>query len=566
MSPKNSGEGVSDYRAERDRFVAFAFAAADVVFEVGSDERIVYAAGATQAMTGRATGSLIGTLFHDLFAETHRGFVRSLSRRVRLETRMAPVIVPLERAGKPALSVVLNGCRLPEKDNRLYFTVALRLGVPSATAAAARDEETGLLDRSGFQAAAVATLTEATANGGVAGLTLLDLAGIDDLRAKSGERAVTQLLGEIGNFLNAQSVDGSNAGRLAPDRFGVVQGAGKTADLGKEIERISQAHDRTGRGLRVKEKTVALATDGLSEADAEKALVYTLGRFAAKGGDALPIRSLTDGLRELVADTVGRISHLRDAVGDKLGIVFQPVVELADARIHHYEVLSRFEDDRSPTDLIQFAEGIGMIEDLDLTVCQRVLSFLDGSRDNPLKLAVNLSGRSLRSDAFVGALERLLERRTDRQQILFEITETTEITDLQRADRIIQDLRGKGHGICLDDFGAGAASFPYLQALTIDFIKIDGAYVRRMLDAARDHTILKAMVRLCRDLGTATIAEMIETETQLGHLFDIGVRYGQGYLFGRPAATPAPIGPPGRKVPPHAKVFAKRKGVVETWG
>ncbi len=124
-------------------------------------------------------------------------------------------------------------------------------------------------------------------------------------------------------------------------------------------------------------------------------------------------------------------------------------------------------------------------------------------------------------------------------------------TDLPRAQRIIQEFRRAGHKVCLDDFGAGAASFPYLRAFTIDFVKIDGAYVSRMLDAMRDHAILKAMVQLCSDLGTVTIAEMIETDAQAQRLAQTGVDYGQGYLFGRPTPTPAMPGILARKVPPR---------------
>ena len=169
-----------------------------------------------------------------------------------------------------------------------------------------------------------------------------------------------------------------------------------------------------------------------------------------------------------------------------------------------------------------------------------------------------LSGRSLGSDAFIGALQGLLRSRSDQSRLLFEITETMEIADLPRAERIIQDFRRAGHKVCLDDFGAGAASFPYLQAFTIDFVKIDGAYIGRMLETVRDHAILKAMVGLCRNLSIATIAERIETEAQAERLARLGVRYGQGFLFGRPAPTP--------KVLSKSTIFERRKGSAKTWG
>jgi PAS domain S-box-containing protein len=533
ISNKSTGiDGSNDRRAERDRFVAFSLAAADLLIEVDDDHRIVYIAGAARALTGRDGRELMGRQFRDLFAASHRDFVRTLLRRVRRNQRMEPVEVDFERESA-AVSVVLRGCCLPERPDRLYFTANRAVDLQAADTAH-RDAETGLLAGPAFQKAA----TEALKERRDVRLTLLDVDGIEDLRSTAGDGAVSRLLGEIGDFLSAHAVDGASAGRVAPNRFAVLQDGETPVDLRSGIERLSRKDLSSAGKLSVTAQAVPLAAGGLTSTDAEKALVYTLGRFAAGGGGT--IRSLGDGFRKLVDDTVHRISQIRSSISEEgLKVVFQPVVGLADRRLHHYEVLSRFEGDRSPAELVKFAEGVGMIEELDLTVCQRVLAFMESSTDDSgLRLAVNLSGRSLGSDAFVGALEHLLKSRPDRERLLFEITETTAIADLPRADRIIQEFRRVGHKVCLDDFGAGAASFPYLQAFKIDFVKIDGAYVSRMLGAMRDHAILKAMVQLCTDLGTATIAEMIETDAQARRLAQTGVNYGQGFLFGRPAATP----------------------------
>ena len=557
---RTGGEAVGDHRAGRDRFAAFALAAADLLIEVGSDHGIVYVAGAARALTGRDARELIGRPFLDLFAETHRDFARSLLRRVRRDQRMEPVAVDFARDGN-IVNVVLRGCCLPERRNTFYFTASRAVDLEAADTAD-RDEETGLLAGPAFQKAAAAALNDPARRD--VKLTLLDVDGIDELRGKAGEGAVSTLLGEIGDFLSAHTVNGAGAGRIAPNRFAVIQDGAQPADLRSGIERLSRAEDGSERSLSVKTQALPLAADGLTPADAEKALAYTLSRFAADG--SATVGSLADGFRKLVGDTVDRISRMRSSINESgLTIVFQPVVGLTDRRLHHYEVLSRFEGERSPAELVQFAEGVGMIEELDLTVCQRALALMDSRIDDPeLMLAVNLSGRSLGSDAFVGALEGLLKSCLERERLLFEITETTEIADLPRAQRIIQEFRRAGHKICLDDFGAGAASFPYLQALTIDFVKIDGAYVSRMLNTMRDHAILKAMVQLCSDLGTATIAEMIETDAQAQRLAQTGVDYGQGYLFGRPTPTPAMPGVRPRGSLPRTAPSARTRTLADT--
>jgi len=171
-------------------------------------------------------------------------------------------------------------------------------------------------------------------------------------------------------------------------------------------------------------------------------------------------------------------------------------------------------------------------------MCQRAIETLIGMKGQRVDLAVNISGKSLDSDMFVEAMMKLLEPHANlSRHLLFEITESTAMTNLQRVDRILTGLRQAGYRICLDDFGAGASSFPYLQALSVDFVKIDGGYIARMSDSAKDRAILKAMVAMCRDLGIGMIAEMIERVEQGEDLREMGIAYGQGFLFGRPTAS-----------------------------
>ena len=118
---------------------------------------------------------------------------------------------------------------------------------------------------------------------------------------------------------------------------------------------------------------------------------------------------------------------------------------------------------------------------------------------------------------------------------MFEITESARIEDLGEANRFIQGLRQAGHEVCLDDFGAGSAALRYLHALEIDVVKIDGQYVRSAMETPRNQAFLKAVAGLCHDLGIATIAEMIEDEPCAQMLRECRVRYGQGYMYGKPA-------------------------------
>ena len=118
--------------------------------------------------------------------------------------------------------------------------------------------------------------------------------------------------------------------------------------------------------------------------------------------------------------------------------------------------------------------------------------------------------------------------------------------------------------MCLDDFGAGAAGFQYLRRLAVDFVKIDGAFLRAAAENARDRALIASLASICRELRCATIGEMIETEKEARAAAALGIDFGQGWHFGRPGPLPEPIGRAVRPQQPPMRAL-KRRGAVETW-
>ena len=145
--------------------------------------------------------------------------------------------------------------------------------------------------------------------------------------------------------------------------------------------------------------------------------------------------------------------------------------------------------------------------------------------------------------------------------MLFEITETQKLKDMTLANNAIGALRNVGHPICLDDFGADAATLEYLSRLEVDFLKFDGRYIKALDSHPRDKAVIKHITALCAELGVATIAEMIETEAVQTAWRELGIGYGQGWLSGKPTPDPAWQPPSGATAP-----LARRRGVVEQWG
>jgi len=121
---------------------------------------------------------------------------------------------------------------------------------------------------------------------------------------------------------------------------------------------------------------------------------------------------------------------------------------------------------------------------------------------------------------------------------MFEITESTTIKNLDMVNEFIKILQDDGFEICMDDFGAGSASFQYLHKLHVDYVKLDGQYTQRILTDERDAAMVKNLAQMCSDLGVKVVAEMIEEEKQVIKLAAMGIQYGQGYYFAKPVAMP----------------------------
>jgi len=155
-----------------------------------------------------------------------------------------------------------------------------------------------------------------------------------------------------------------------------------------------------------------------------------------------------------------------------------------------------------------------------------------------MSIAVNISGQSVASEWYVNALHNLMtENVWAKGKMVFEITESAKMEDLESANNFIQRLRKDGYPVCLDDFGAGAASFGYLMRLEVDVVKIDGPVVKDAQKARRGKALFESMATLCKNLGIETIAEMVDDQQGLDFGRKCGIDYAQGYLFGKPNAN-----------------------------
>ncbi len=538
--------GVSGYveslRRDRDRFVALAFCASDILVEINAGQEISFAAGATQSLVGQDPEALTGMSFMEFVHPDNQLLVKELLANMSPGTRLDPVQIFLSGMSGSMLSVTMTGYHLPDMPGHHYFAFRLNNSTSSLDVSgnAERDVDTGLLKKEAFAELASRQIQEANSRGEQLKLTMIHTEDLDEFRDGLDHESSENLMRSMGACLQASSTAGQTAGQLDNGAFGLLHD--DDFDVSKitgRIEEIFQTADPQGVGIPVKTGTVDADIGDLSDADSVRVMLYTVNRFCDGRGEEFDMSSLSRNLEDLTRENSVTLSRFRDITDNgKFDVAFQPIVSLFDGALHHYEALARFDGkiEDSPYKLITFAENTGIIADFDLAMCARVLSWLQEckKRGDDYSVAINVSGESLANTAFIAALHDQLERaKSVRQKLLFEITESANIEDLGAANRFIQGLRKVGHKVCLDDFGAGAAALRYLHALEVDIVKIDGQYVRSAGRNDRNRAFLKAVTGLCHDLGIATIAEMVEDESCADMLRACNVRFGQGYLFGK---------------------------------
>ena len=527
------------------RLLGLAFASADLLLEIENGE-VIFALGAAQRVLGQDERALMNRAWRDLFAPADQPLIDAVTAALTDGLRRGPIIVRL--ADEPPRHVSLTLRALPANSGRI--SVSATWAPPPAAGLNAA----GLRGRENFEDIARGLFEAARVTGLELELAMIDFAGLEPLREQLSPTEIEALDLRLAGAVRAESQAGGMATRLSSGRFALV----RTRD--DHPEDMAQ---RLTRATAIEARAHVVPVAGEISARALRALRYALDDFLREGLKEAPPLSLSDAMNRSVKRTLSRAGALGVAVSQRrFTLAYQPVVELGTGLAHHHEALVRFEDGGSPFALIRMAEEFELIEELDRAIAEQAVKRLASDRTGTLKLAINVSGRTIVNEAFVGHIDGLLARHdTAKGRLIFEITETSAIDDLPRANRHIQGLRGLGSLVCLDDFGAGASSFAYLQELSLDIVKIDGRYVRELAGNGRDGAMVRRLVDLCRDLKIRTVAEMVETVEVEEVVRKAGVDFAQGWLFGKPAEQPRPALKVAAVTP-----AARRTGVSEGWG
>ncbi|NIY74575.1 EAL domain-containing protein [Thalassospira sp. HF15] len=584
--------GYSAETNDQDLLAAMAFCWADMLLEVDENGYILFVAGATESLLGCTPDRLIGEAFEKIVVKSERPLLRAYLHGGTGLKRLEELDLDFqlfESDGNPvqdAVPLSLSGYMIADPSSRYYIAARHRAIRPRARSG---------IDRIILQNAVIrqnmsAETSQSSAAGDFSTMSyhneaLVVLENLAASRSQAETAATNELARLIGigakqynsSVINDQQ-PAEQPAKMHPvdepmielERRIVAYASALRADL-EDLDNIDEptaienigglvsltnGPGAKGKGTS-KSKTDDLFGNDYESArnihhfDAEneendretnltRAVAYALNRMQRKAQNDVTAARLSASLPHLINETLKSVRAFREIVENgSFAVALQPIVHLGNREMHHFEALARFNIGDSPLavdQIIHFAEGTGLITEFDLAMCSKVLDHLRDNPDSiPYPVAVNLSGHSLEQAGFMPALIELLDGYDiASRHVLFEVTETSRIRGLADVNNGLQMLRERGHEICLDDFGAGAANFEYLSALDVDIIKFDGGAMCTALANPKGRAFLKATALLCRDLGICTIAEMIHDQASYELVRDLGIDYGQGYHLGPP--------------------------------
>lgn len=424
---------------------------------------------------------------------------------------------------------------------------------------AERDSLTGLYNRHRFQIELERMLAESGRHRSSSALLYFDLDEFKAINDHFGHRAGDALLIRVAGEVSGMTRRNEMLFRLGGDEFAVLMpGAdrGQAEALAERIVRsIAQIPFRfEGQSLHIS-SSLGIALHPEHAADQDQLVASAdAAMYQAKQAGKNAWRAYRADL-DTTPEMVNRLSwneRLAHALEhDLFELHYQGVYHTRSRRLIHLEALIRLRDKSSgdlipPGLFIPVAEKSNKIVEIDRWALRQAVRLL-AERPHAPPIAVNLSGRSFDDPGMPGYINDLLRAHgADPARLLIEITETAAVSDLADAERFIEALKQTGCGVCLDDFGAGFASFAYLKHIRVDTIKLDGMFIRNLPHDHDNQVFVRGMVEVARGLGKSTVAECVEDEATLKLLADLGVDKAQGYHLDRPQAdhpalsSPAP--------------------------
>ncbi|MES2898350.1 MAG: EAL domain-containing protein [Pseudomonadota bacterium] len=424
---------------------------------------------------------------------------------------------------------------------------------------ASHDGLTGLMNRRAFESELAHALASAKADSAHHALLFLDLDRFSVINDTCGHGVGDLVLQLLAKVLQTHLRDSDVLARLGGDELAVLLRACPLHQAISVAEGIRQAikdfrFPYENRSLELGASVGLVAIDQNSSSVTELLIAADHACSVAKelGRNRVHLYSGSDAVLARRQGDMRWVARLNEALElEHFRLFAQPIVSMREGGGGHDEVLLRLaagEELILPGEFIPAAERYDLMAQVDRWVIEHVCRHVAAEREQVLQLeaagmlapappqlySINLSGFSFSDDGLVDHIRRQFAAyRIDPSSICFEITETAVITHLDKAQQFMAVLRALGCRFSLDDFGSGLSSFAYLRSLQVDYLKIDGAFVRDIAVNSVNHALVRAINEVGHVMGICTVAEFVEDQATLDAVRAIGVDYAQGYAVGK---------------------------------
>lgn len=418
------------------------------------------------------------------------------------------------------------------------------------------DHLTGLVNRSEFERYLNVALDSAKSEASTHVLLYLDLDQFKVINDTCGHQAGDEMLSQLSMVLRKRIRGNDTLARLGGDEFGLLLGSCPLTQAKTIAEDIREAISAFRFVWRDKIFSVGVSIGMAvisenSQSSAEVLSAADIACYAAKdlGRDRVHVYTDDDSDLRQRHTEMQWVSRIKDALEDDRFVLHRQEMHSLNSSgggLQYSEFLIRMVGLDGgiilPGAFIPAAERYGIMTRLDRWVVAAVIEYLAEDFPNSSVNFINLSGASLSdSDFFSFIKQKIVDTNISPDLLCFEITETAAIANLSSAVDFINEIRDIGCKFALDDFGAGLSSFSYLKTLPVDYLKIDGAFVRDIENDPMDYAIVQAINEIGHVAGLQTIAEFVESEATLQSIKDIGVDLAQGYCIGRPQPLAQPV-------------------------
>jgi len=545
------------------------------VITVDADGRIDYINHSAEVLLSQRFDQAMGKSFSEvasLVDDTDRRMLEDPVRKAlatggRVTMGRRAVLVPAGGGPERSVEISVTPLRLEGKEILglvlvLHDTSELRGLTRQMTYQASHDALTGLVNRREFERRLQEAMDSAqTGNGGHA-LCFLDLDRFKSVNDTCGHTAGDNMLREVATLIKEAVRDSDTAGRIGGDEFALLL-------VGCPLEKARQIADNVVRSVNDyrfvwKDKIFNIGVSiGLVEIDRGGGSIEDIMNaadsacYVAKkhGGLHVHVYSAREEASARHSGEIHWLQKLQSALRDnKFELYYQPIVHarVGGLRGPAIEVFVRLEGENGqpaapPAEFIRAAERYRLMPHVDRWVVQTVLSALGrgGMKLPPGRsVAINIAGQTLGDSDFLEFVVECFDHTgANPGDICFEVTESSVVANLDHAHRFIEVLHGMGCEFALDDFGSGLSSFSTLRTLPMDYLKIDGSFIKNLAGDSVNQAMVAAMIDLSRSLNFRVVAEQVEDQLSLDTVTSMGIDFVQGFVVGRPqplSMVPAP--------------------------